>query len=201
MNKNAILKDQSGTALVIALIMIVVLTLIGLASVFSSTFEISLSGNKRLSTDAFFNGESRMYSAVRRAWAIDDPARVGGSPLPVTTIADDSNLSQAEKDSGLQKPIGSDRPYVNRKTVINPDQLSSQLPLPSGRTLNDKTKVTLYHCSEAGGGGEGLGNTRPDSYIIDAEATDQVVSSDQYKSTVHLRMKILTHRPTVEESQ
>lgn len=45
-------------ALVIALIMMVVLTLIGLASTFTSTFEIMLSGEKRRSTDAFYGADS-----------------------------------------------------------------------------------------------------------------------------------------------
>jgi Tfp pilus assembly protein PilX len=53
-----LLIDQNGAALVIALIMIVVLTLVGLASTFTSTFEIKLSGNKRASTDAFYSAES-----------------------------------------------------------------------------------------------------------------------------------------------
>ena len=52
------LKDQSGVALVIALLMMVVLTLIGLASVFTSSFEMRLSGNKRGSTDAFYAADS-----------------------------------------------------------------------------------------------------------------------------------------------
>jgi len=45
-------------ALVIALVMMVVLTLIGLASTFTSTFEIMLSGEKRRATDAFYNADS-----------------------------------------------------------------------------------------------------------------------------------------------
>jgi type IV pilus assembly protein PilX len=52
------LGNQSGVALVIALIMIVVLTLIGLASTYTSTFEIKLSGNKRGTTDAFYAADS-----------------------------------------------------------------------------------------------------------------------------------------------
>jgi Tfp pilus assembly protein PilX len=52
--KNSILENQSGAALVIALVMMIVLTLIGLASIFTSTFEIKISGNKRCSTDAFY---------------------------------------------------------------------------------------------------------------------------------------------------
>src|SRR4030043_1043860 len=56
--KNSILENQSGAALVIALVMMIVLTLIGLASIFSSTFDIKISGNKRCSTDAFYAADS-----------------------------------------------------------------------------------------------------------------------------------------------
>jgi len=45
-------------ALVVALIIMIVLTLIGLASTFTSTFEIMLSGEKRRSTDAFYAADS-----------------------------------------------------------------------------------------------------------------------------------------------
>ena len=51
-------KSESGAALVIALIMMIVLTLIGLASTFTSTFEIILSGEKKRSTDAFYGADS-----------------------------------------------------------------------------------------------------------------------------------------------
>ncbi len=54
----SVLKNQSGAALVIALTMMVVLTLIGLASIFSSNFEMKISGNKRGSTNAFYGAES-----------------------------------------------------------------------------------------------------------------------------------------------
>lgn len=48
MNKKyvEITKNESGVALVIALVMMTVLTLIGLAASFTSTFEIMLSGEK-----------------------------------------------------------------------------------------------------------------------------------------------------------
>ena len=61
-----ILKNQSGAALVIALIMMIVLTLIGLASIFSSTFDIKISGNKRGSTDAFYAADSGVAVATAR---------------------------------------------------------------------------------------------------------------------------------------
>jgi hypothetical protein len=58
------LKDQSGVALVLALIMIVILTLIGLASTYTSTFEMRLSGNKRGTTDAFYAADSGIQVVV-----------------------------------------------------------------------------------------------------------------------------------------
>jgi hypothetical protein len=64
---NSILKNQSGAALVIALVMMIVLTLIGLASIFTSTFEMKISGNKRGSTDAFYRGEGGIQVVTARA--------------------------------------------------------------------------------------------------------------------------------------
>lgn len=55
---DTILKNQSGAALVIALIMIIVITLIALASSYTSIFEIRLSGNKRGSTNAFYAADA-----------------------------------------------------------------------------------------------------------------------------------------------
>jgi hypothetical protein len=63
---NLIFKDQSGVALVIALVMIVVLTLIGLASTYTSIWEIKLSGNKRGTTEAFYAADSGVQVVLDR---------------------------------------------------------------------------------------------------------------------------------------
>src|SRR4030042_3433767 len=63
-DKNSILRDQSGAAVVIALVMIIVLTVIGLASNFTSIFEIKLSGNKRGSTDAFYTADAGVHAVL-----------------------------------------------------------------------------------------------------------------------------------------
>lgn len=59
-----VLKNQSGAALVIAILMMVVLTLIGLGSIFTSTFDLKLSGGKRGSTDAFYAADSGVHVVV-----------------------------------------------------------------------------------------------------------------------------------------
>lgn len=63
---NLIFKDQSGVALVLAMVMIVILTLIGLASTYASIFEIKLSGNKRGTTEAFYAADSGVQVVVDR---------------------------------------------------------------------------------------------------------------------------------------
>jgi Tfp pilus assembly protein PilX len=64
--RGGILNDQTGAAIVIALIMMIVLTLIGLASTFTSTFEIKLSGNKRGATNAFYASDSGVNVIIAR---------------------------------------------------------------------------------------------------------------------------------------
>jgi len=58
MKAKKMIKDESGAALVIALIMIMVLTLIGLGTSYNSIIEIKLSGNKRGNVDAFYGADS-----------------------------------------------------------------------------------------------------------------------------------------------
>ena len=53
-----ILTNENGAALVIALLMMIMLTLVGLGSIFTSTFEVKLSGNKRGTTNAFYAADS-----------------------------------------------------------------------------------------------------------------------------------------------
>ena len=53
--------------MIVALIMMVVLTLIGIASTFTSTFEIKLSGNKRGATNAFYAADSGINVITARS--------------------------------------------------------------------------------------------------------------------------------------
>lgn len=59
-----VFKDESGAVLVVALIMMVVLTLIGIAGSFTSIFEIMISGHKRGSTDAFYSADTGIQVVV-----------------------------------------------------------------------------------------------------------------------------------------
>ena len=83
-----ILKNQTGMALVIALLMMIVLTLIGLASVFTSSFELRLAGNKRGSTDAFYAADTGVHVSMANIRNFDLPGKFVDNKYDPFTVTD-----------------------------------------------------------------------------------------------------------------
>ena len=81
--------NQKGVAIIIAMVMLLVLTLIGLSSVFSMVYETKIAGNDRLGSAAFY-------------------AAVGGAEAGV------SNLPSTGSYSGT---LGSDESYRSGKMI------------------------------------------------------------------------------------
>ena len=52
--KNSCLENQKGVALVVALLMLLVLTFLGMSSISSTVFEAKISGNERIGSAAFY---------------------------------------------------------------------------------------------------------------------------------------------------
>jgi hypothetical protein len=69
--RRSCLRDEKGIAMVVALVILLVLTLIGFSSISTSTFESNIAGNERLGTDAFYAAEGCL--------------QIGFNQLPVTT--------------------------------------------------------------------------------------------------------------------
>jgi len=92
---HTILQDQSGVALVIALLMMIMLTLIGLGSIFSSTFEIKLSGNKRGSTDAFYAADSGVQVIMANIENFDLPGKYADNKYDPFTDTNNPNPTNA----------------------------------------------------------------------------------------------------------
>ena len=155
------LNNQSGAALVIAMIMMIVLTLIGLASTFSSTFESKLSGNKRESTGAFFTAEAGLEAAKSTNTNFDTTVNyVDRGALPAN-LADEA---------------------------IDLVRTSTNLNLPGGSTFNTPPAVTIYHLRA---GGEGTRSYRADRYIIDSTGRDQLAGFALLGSRCEIREKRL----------
>ena len=102
------LRKENGVALIIALIMLLILTLIGISSISTTTFETKISGNERVGTNAFYASEAVI--------------QLGLNQLPVTTpidrtksgakIGEDSyGWSGTPQDKGDPKPLQYIGPY------------------------------------------------------------------------------------------
>jgi hypothetical protein len=159
-------KNQSGAALVIALIIMIVLTLIGLASTFTSTFEISLSGNKRGSTDAFYAADAGVQAALA------NPANFNTSSY--TLIPNSSGLPIDLRNEGIVRRLS-----------------PAALWLPAGVNFDYPPQVTVYYMPSFGGHGT-QGGTTTDSYIIDSIGRDQI-GSGVSRSSSRLREKWVMH--------
>ena len=88
---NTILRNQSGAALVIALVMLIVITLIALASSYTSIFEMKISGNKRGSTDAFYSADAGINILTSNPAYSFNTSLAYYTPLPSNTASTNSN--------------------------------------------------------------------------------------------------------------
>jgi hypothetical protein len=172
----SILPGESGVALVMALIMIVVLTLIGVASTYTSVFEIKLSGNKRGSTDAFFAAEGGAQAVL---------ANVGNFNVP----GNFASVNQSTLAPDLQKES------------IDSRFSSPSLSLPSGANFNDPPSVDIYHTTlvsaPRGLGFSATGNIEYEHYVVDSVGQDQM-DTGLPRSTCQIREKVVRMVPTVQ---
>jgi hypothetical protein len=61
-----ILRSQKGVVLIIALLMLLVLTLIGMHLINTMNFETSISGNERMRADAFYTAEAGIHVGIHQ---------------------------------------------------------------------------------------------------------------------------------------
>ena len=91
-----IFKNQSGVALVIAMIMIIIMTVIVLTASLTSIFEIKLAGNKRGSTDAFFAADSGVEVVKANIGNFDLPGKYVGNKYDPFTDPSNPNPTKAK---------------------------------------------------------------------------------------------------------
>jgi hypothetical protein len=94
-----ILTNKNGVVLIIALLMLLILTLIGISSISTTTYETKISGNERVGTDAFYASEAGIQVGLNQL-----PDNV--NPIPKTQLKEDSFYwSGGPKDEGNPKPL------------------------------------------------------------------------------------------------
>ena len=166
-----IFKNQSGAALVIALIMIIVMTFIVLAASFTSIFETKLAGNKRGSTDAFYAADGGVQSIVSDITYFNVPA----SFTPVAPAALPTDLQS--------------------ESIISKFEPSS---FPAGVNFANPPKVIIYRTNltgaPRGSGFSATGQIEYEHYLVDSKGYDQINSN----STCQIREKVVRLVPTLQ---
>jgi type IV pilus assembly protein PilX len=167
-----IFKNQSGAALVIALIMIIVMTLIVLAASFTSNFEIKLAGNKRGSTDAFYTADGGVQSIVANLANFNVP----GNFTTVNPATLPTDLQSESINSKFSSPS-----------------------FPAGVNFTDPPQVIIYHTTRTsaprGLGFSATGQIEYEHYLVDSIGRDQIDIS-LMRSNSHIREKLVRLIPT-----
>ena len=91
--------NDKGIALVVALMMLLVLTLIGISSINTTIFETSISGNERVGTDAFYASESGIQVNLNQL--------PNTNPISRTKVGEDSYYwSGSPQDRDSPRAVG-----------------------------------------------------------------------------------------------
>ncbi len=120
--KTPLANNEKGIALVIALIMLLVLTLIGIGSIDSSVFETKISGNERIGSAAFY-------------------AAAGGA---------DVGIDQIPSLASYSSTIGSDVSYRSGKMTDSSQQPQTNLGLITRAGYENVWSFTRYQINATG---------------------------------------------------
>ena len=121
MRSDIIIGNEKGLVLIIALLILLILTLIGISAISTTTFENSISGNERVGADAFYASEGGIQIGLNQ---LPDT-----KPIPVTAIGADSTCwsgspqdkssPQSLKSLGLYPKAGFDSSWGFKRFQID----------------------------------------------------------------------------------
>jgi hypothetical protein len=80
----SLLKSRKGAALIVAMLLLIILTVLGLAAIQTSTTDIEIAANERRAQCVFYASEAGVQAAMEQL------ARKDLDPIPLTSIANDA---------------------------------------------------------------------------------------------------------------
>jgi Tfp pilus assembly protein PilX len=117
--ESSVLKNEKGVALVIALIMLIILTFIGISSISSSVFESRISGNERVGSSAFYAAEGGVNVGISRIPDITAYSGTIGSDESFWSGRSIDSSPQPQKNLGVMLKPGFDTSWEFKRFQIN----------------------------------------------------------------------------------
>jgi Tfp pilus assembly protein PilX len=106
-------KGEEGIALVVALVILLVLTVIGFVAVSTTIFESNIAGNERVATDAFYAAEAVLEVGYNQLPDTTEIPKSGtGDNNRMVVGASSYGWTGTAQDKGSQKPIQHKGLYV-----------------------------------------------------------------------------------------
>ncbi len=103
--------NDKGMALIIAMMILLVLTLIGINAITSTTFEVSISGNERAGMDAFYASEAGVQVGINQIPVTN--------PITRTKLGEDSYYRSQIEDRGPFLVEGYDSRWQFKRFQVN----------------------------------------------------------------------------------
>jgi hypothetical protein len=143
MMKRSLIKRENGMALVIALVMLLILTIVGINAITTTTFEVNISGNQRIYNTAFYGADGGIDDF--RARAPNDPLILDGTKTTYSETIPGSNATYNITTTLLGE--------VNRGGVLyQVFRVNSEGVAPSFPTAGRVSVETLEEIDPSGGG-------------------------------------------------
>lgn len=117
--KNSCLENQKGVALVVALIMLLVLTFLGISSISSSVFESKISGNERWGSTAFYAAAGGVDVGISRIPDITAYSGTIGSDESYRSGRLIDSSPQPQKSLGMMLRPGFETTWEFKRFQIN----------------------------------------------------------------------------------
>jgi len=115
----SVLKNEKGVVLVIALMMLIILTFIGISSISSSVFEAKISGNERFGSASFYAASGGVEVGISRLPDITAYSGSIGSDESYRSGRITDSSSQPQKSLGLMLRPGYETIWEFRRFQVN----------------------------------------------------------------------------------
>jgi Tfp pilus assembly protein PilX len=111
MRRKKTVGNERGIVLILALMMLLVLTIIGISSISMTSFESIISGNERLANTAFYSAEAGIHVGLNQ---VPDT-----TPIAKTQIGPDTYYAGTVAYVGLGQSSGDDSTWTYKRYQVN----------------------------------------------------------------------------------
>jgi hypothetical protein len=153
------LQDERGTALILTLVMLTLMSILGVLALSTSTSEIGISSNYKTSQEAFYAAERAVEYAMTNQDIYDRPT----ADFPVSLTNNDTAVDTAH-EANIAVGTGSRRSGLQDGAVNQVEYIGSG-PLPPGSGSDPTYFQSRFYAIDVTGQGPGNASVRVEAQV------------------------------------